>query len=85
MDIDLGSGEKFNVKYAGNSYSLREPFAYEISEFSKKVKSSDGTETDAFIDLVVNMGMPSDIAKSMGILTLKKLADKLVGEISGKK
>jgi hypothetical protein len=85
MDIDLGSGEKFNVKYAGNTYSLREPMAYEIDLFGKQLKSSEGGESSAFIDLVVKMGMPKDIADSMGILTLKKLADKLVGELSGKK
>lgn len=81
MDIDLGEELTFNVKVGSNSYILREPTYKDV----KALQGSDVEEDVAFINLVVGLGMPEDVAENLGVLKLKKLADGIMAPFSEKK
>ena len=79
MRIDLGEEIIFEVVMGSEVYKLREPKLSEVKKFHSA--SSD----DAFVDFIVELGMPRDVAEGLGVLKLKKLADGITGAISEKK
>jgi len=86
VDIDLGDAITFNVKLGSESYKLREPTAGEVKDYSAKVKEVG--EDDAmrpFLDLVVSLGMPEEVAISLGVTKMAALATGLMGGLTEKK
>ena len=79
MKIDLGHAVEFDVVLGDKHYKLREPKLHEVKKFEKD--ESD----NAFIDFVVDLGMPRDVAEGLGVISLKKLAEGLTGAMSEKK
>ena len=80
MLIDLGEEPKITVKVGAQSYELREPKLDDI-----KALKDAGDSEDSFLDFVINLGLPEDIAKNLGVFRLKKLSDGLTGVLSEKK
>lgn len=84
MNIDLGDEVVFNVVHNGAEYQLREPLLKEVKEFQKQA-NDDNDDGDAFVDFVVKLGMPREVAENLGVIKLRKLADGLTGAITEKK
>jgi hypothetical protein len=82
MRIDLGDATKIEVVFGGNTYPMREPTVKDIAKFQA---NGETNSTESFIDFVVGLGLPKDIAESMGVMKLKKLADGLLSEMQEKK
>jgi len=81
MDIDLGSSIKFNVKFDGNVYEMREPTVGEMMAL-KDLASDDHSK---IVDFLALLGMPKSATESMPIRSVKALVDGIVGAISEKK
>lgn len=80
MDIDLGEEVIFKVKLGAKSYELREPTLKDVKAMQKS-KDQEG----AFVDLIVNLGLPKDVADNLGMLKLKKLSEGLMAPLQEKK
>jgi len=83
VDIDLGGEIVFNVKLGDKSYQLREPTLKDVKSF--KISTDGENAEDAFIDLVVGLGMPREVAEGLGITKLKKLSESLITGFDEKK
>ena len=84
MEIDLGTEAVINVKIGSTIYKLHEPTVDDIEVFQSKVKDKDKS-LHSFVNFLIKLGMPEEVARSLGVLRLKKLADGLVGGLSEKK
>jgi len=80
--LDLGATVEFEVKVGGEFYVISEPSVRQISDHKDGI--SDGN-TDAFLDLLVDIGMPRDVCDGLSVSQLRKLADGLVGDLAEKK
>lgn len=84
--IDLGSSKVFEVKLGEKVYPLAEPKVCHVRKYQKLAKEADTSdELGAFIELVVDLGLPDEVAKNLSIMQLKKLSDGLLGGITEKK
>lgn len=83
MKIDLGEAVKFEVSFSGKMYSLREPTVKDIAAFQSS--SEEGKDVNSFINFVVSLGLPQEIAEQLGVTKLKRLADGLLSELQEKK
>lgn len=83
MDLDLGSSAVFKVKIGENSYNMSAPTVKQASEYSKSIKKSDD-EIASFIDFIVKLGLPREVAEKLDVVQVKKLSKGLL-EYSEKK
>lgn len=82
MKIDLGNAVIFEVTFAGKTYPLREPTVKDISLIQGVASDANA---NVFVDFVIGLGLPKDVADQLGITKLKKLADGLLSELQEKK
>ncbi len=84
--IDLGSKTEFEVKWAGQTYALREPTAREMADYQKKMKldTTQDHSLDNLVEFVGLLGMPKDVSESLPMSKLNALVDGLVAGISKK-
>ena len=87
MEIDLGEDVFFNIKLNGKVYKLLEPTVDHLRKYQKniKIKKDGDEELDSFMSLLVDIGLPEDVSKSLGFSKLKKLSDGIVGGLDIKK
>ena len=84
--IDLGSSAVFKVLVNGREIELREPLTKELKEMASKMKEvGDENSDQVFVDFVVKLGMPKDVADSLGAIRLKKMSEGILGGLSEKK
>ena len=85
MEIDLGKAIVINVKLNGKVYELREPTIDDVEKMSDIDKEDGRAANRALQQFAIDLGMPEDVVKSLGILKLKALAEGLTGSFSEKK
>jgi len=84
MEIDLGAEIVIKVKMGAKSYELREPTLDDIEKMADKGKD-DKSANRALQDFIIDLGMPEDVARSLGVMKLKTLAEGLTSSFSEKK
>lgn len=82
MDIDLGNEIVFKVKLNGQTHEMREPTLKDVKNF--QAGSAENAE-QGFLDFVVSLGLPLDVAENMGVTKLKKLSESLIVSFDEKK
>lgn len=84
--IDLGLKTEFEVKWAGQSYTLREPTAREMADYQKKSKLDSNQEQslDLLVEFVGKLGMPKEAAEQLPMSRLNVLIEGIVASISKK-
>ena len=75
MEIDLGQGVSFIIKYKGSEYKLSEPKFDQVTMFEKELADEASSKDDCIYKFLHSLGMPMEVLKEMGILTLTKLAN----------
>ena len=85
QDIDLGSKPKYNVKVGGQSYMIDCPTAIEAEKLSEEIKKKEKSEVSLFLNFVVKLGLPKDIAAGLSANQIIKLGKGISGEENGKK
>lgn len=79
QEIDLGEEVKIKVKIGAESYILREPTQDDLEILNNQDNNK------AFFDFIINLGLPRNVTEGLGVIRLKRLADKLTEELSAKK
>jgi hypothetical protein len=82
-EIDLGDELKISVKYAGQTYSLREPTVSEIDAFREQATDADSMQK--LVALLERLGMPKGIVEKMGMSKARQLIDGLLDLLTKKK
>lgn len=82
MEIDLGPEIVITIKMGNDSYELREPT---VDDVEAMTKAEDGETNKALIALLIDLGLPKDVANSLGIIRLKRLSDGLMKGFESKK
>ena len=85
MEIDLGNEVVITVKINGESYKLREPRMDDVAKITDSENTDPSKVGAAFTDFVVGLGLPEEIANSLGIIRTRKLAEGLTGTLAEKK
>lgn len=83
MKIDLGDEIVFDVHLNGTVHKLREPSVNDVKKLRDSEKEGHD-DIDAFIDFVVRLGMPQDVAQNLGVKKLQILSEGLIGEMKKK-
>lgn len=84
--IDLGVETTIEVKFGGQTYSLREPKFKDVEKLQKDSEGKEqGEAKEVFMTFLADLGMPKKVLEEMGIITMKKLSDGLMGAFEGKK
>jgi hypothetical protein len=78
MDLDLGSSIVFNVKVNGGEYKMTAPTVMQAQSFQEKCKDNEGEELPIFLNFIVDLGMPKDVAKKLDVVQLRKLSEGLM-------
>lgn len=84
MKIDLGTKEAVSVNYAGQSYEMTLPTVKQAQKLRNKLKDEGADDIDVFIELLSELGMPSDVAEDMTAQQLVRLSEGLLGSNEGK-
>lgn len=69
-----------NIKFAGQSYQLREISFGEIVGVKDKED-----QTEATFDLIEQAGIPKEVSKKLSISVIKEIEQLLIGEINSAK
>ena len=86
MEIDLGTEVSIKVKVNGDEYMLREPNFDDLDKMNKTMEGLDDNHKHrGFEELVIDLGMPKDVVKTLGVIRIKKLSEGLLGALSEKK
>lgn len=81
MKIDLGESVKYEVVFEGKKYELREPT---LADARLVKQAGEGDNIQGFIDFVVALGLPEEVASSLGLSKIKTLTEALMGDIEKK-
>lgn len=79
MDIDLGQSARANVKVGGESYMMRLPTVLEAEKFQDEIKKDEHSSLKVFMALVIDLGLPEDVAKTLDVHQFTKLSEGLMG------
>ena len=80
MLIDLGEKPKADVKVGASVYEMEVPSLLQSQNFREKMGADDANVFDLFIDFVVGLGMPKDVAEGLSVQQLTVLAEGLMGD-----
>jgi len=83
--IDLGAEVTFNVKIGSAEYKLSEPSVLQVAAFRDELKQDEDKSIECFLSLVTKLGMPKEVAESLGVSKLAILAESLTKGVSKKK
>lgn len=81
MELDLGSRPSANVTVGADVYKMSVPSVKQSLIFNNKLNGcpDDLARTEAFIEFVSELGMPSNIVEGLSTQQLTKLAEGLLG------
>lgn len=80
QEIDLGDEVKVKVKFKGKEFELREPTVEEVEKIA-----ADGVEKMSAADFLTKLGLPSDVAKGLGISKARAIIDGITDLVTKKK
>jgi len=80
MEIDLGEKAKVIVKLGTSVYPMEVPTVKKAMDFKKLSEDSgDNEKAFVFIDFIVRLGLPQNVADDLSMPQLIKLAEGLMG------
>ena len=80
MDIDLGSKPKYNIKVNGQSYPMDCPTVIQAQSLKDELDKKERSEISVFLNFVVKLGLPKEVAADLAPLQLVKLGEGLLGD-----
>jgi hypothetical protein len=79
MIIDLGEIQKASVKIGASTYEVGVPNLEQSQNFRDKMKGQEGKELEVFVELMDELGLPSEVSKKLSVAQLGKLSEGLLG------
>lgn len=84
MKIDLGQVIVYEVTLGEKTFSLREPTVKDIKKMQDETKTMGENSLEAYLNFLSEIGLPKDVAETMGISKMQMLTESLVSSV-GKK
>jgi len=86
MDLDLGSKPEANVKVGSDVYKMSVPTVKQSIKFSKDMDACEDEfkKTEMFVTFISQLGMPEEVAESLSVQQMSKLAEGLIGNAEKK-
>jgi len=82
MLIDLGDEVIFQVKIGEKTYDLKEPTESQIMALAENEEADENKGFEKLKAFMIELDMPEDVVKSLGVFRLKKFVTSLTKEMS---
>lgn len=84
MEIDLGTKPSYNIKVNGQSYKMDCPTVLQAQALKEDLDKKDKSEISVFLNFVVKLGLPKEVAADLAPIQLVKLGEGLLGDAKKK-